>query len=43
MVGDYLFDSTLNGVYRSADLTTELLEAHVMEGAASPQEALLMG
>lgn len=29
LVGDYLFDSTLNGVLESADLATELLVLHV--------------
>jgi hypothetical protein len=29
LVGDYLFDSTLNGVYASADLATTLLTRHV--------------
>ena len=29
MVGDYLFDSTLNGVLRSAQIATDLLRAHV--------------
>jgi monoamine oxidase len=32
LVGDYLFDSTLNGVYRSADLTTTLLASHLPAG-----------
>jgi hypothetical protein len=31
VVGDYLFDCTLNGVYRSADLATSLLSAHLEE------------
>jgi monoamine oxidase len=29
LVGDYLFDSTLNGVHRSADLAATLLSSHL--------------
>ena len=34
-VGAYLFDSTLNGVYQSADVATSLLSAHMLAGTAS--------
>jgi hypothetical protein len=30
VVGDYLFDATLNGVYRSADLATDLLAGRLV-------------
>ncbi len=33
-VGAYLFDSTLNGVYQSADVATSLLSAHMLAGTA---------
>jgi hypothetical protein len=29
VVGDYLFDSTLNGVLRSARISTDLLRSHL--------------
>lgn len=38
MVGDYLFDSTLNGVYRSADLATTLLASRVPACATTAGE-----
>lgn len=38
MVGDYLFDSTLNGVYRSADLATTLLASRIPVGATTAGE-----
>jgi monoamine oxidase len=38
LVGDYLFDSTLNGVYRSADFATTLLSEHLPAAAASAAE-----
>jgi hypothetical protein len=35
LVGDYLFDSTLNGVHRSAALATTLLGSRLMIGATA--------
>jgi monoamine oxidase len=35
VVGDYLFDSTLNGVYRSADLASTLLSAQLTAETAA--------
>jgi predicted NAD/FAD-dependent oxidoreductase len=38
LVGDYLFDSTLNGVCQSADLATTLLPNHLVAGALADGE-----
>jgi hypothetical protein len=38
MVGDYLFDSTLNGVMDSADFAADLLTLQIEAASSSPAE-----